>query len=244
MPRLDTSASRAKTRSPTSSPPPTSPHRAKLPVTPAAVARPNPIDSAVTRSPRAATEPMTKPLSPSNAKVVPRAGTVEPSATPTEAAAPPPSKSSTTSAKPAAPLTQEEIMDMEIFNQILEMDDDPDNRDFSPTIVIEYLEQAVETFIKMDTALKNKELDKLASLGHFLKGSSAALGIKRVRDCCESIQNYGHLRGDDPNNRDDKLDPEEALKRIAKLIVEVRGEYQIGKTWLEDFYGPALHAEQ
>src|SRR5712671_7481104 len=36
-----------------------------------------------------------------------------------------------------------------------------------------------------------KDLEQLSSLGHFLKGSSAALGVTHVRASCEEIQNYG-----------------------------------------------------
>jgi osomolarity two-component system phosphorelay intermediate protein YPD1 len=39
------------------------------------------------------------------------------------------------------------------FEQILEMDDDEDERDFSRSIVFGFFEQAEQTFKKMDDAL-------------------------------------------------------------------------------------------
>jgi len=34
-------------------------------------------------------------------------------------------------------------------------------------------------------------LKTLSELGHFLKGSSATLGLTKVKDSCEKIQHYG-----------------------------------------------------
>lgn len=44
-------------------------------------------------------------------------------------------------------------IDRSTFEQILEMDDDEDDRDFSRSIVFGFFDQAEETFKKMDTAL-------------------------------------------------------------------------------------------
>jgi osomolarity two-component system phosphorelay intermediate protein YPD1 len=44
-------------------------------------------------------------------------------------------------------------VDMGTFSQILEMDDNEDDRDFSKQLVVKFFEQAEETFGKMDQAL-------------------------------------------------------------------------------------------
>jgi len=44
-------------------------------------------------------------------------------------------------------------VDMPIFGQILEMDENEEERDFSKPLVSGFLEQAQETFVKMDNAL-------------------------------------------------------------------------------------------
>jgi len=80
------------------------------------------------------------------------------------------------------------------FEQILEMDDDEDEREFSKSIVIGFFSQAEETFQNMEASLDKGDLYKLHSLGHFLKGSSATLGLVKVRDSCEKIQNYGDFK--------------------------------------------------
>lgn len=45
-----------------------------------------------------------------------------------------------------------DIIDMEIFGQLLEMDEE-DDREFSKSIVWNFFEQAVTTFEQMDKAL-------------------------------------------------------------------------------------------
>lgn len=95
-------------------------------------------------------------------------------------------------------------VDREVFDQILEMDED-DEREFSSGIVLGFLDQAESTFKSMDVALyasqshhaagvlnrkyrKARNLTELSHLGHFLKGSSATLGFNKVKDECEKIQ--------------------------------------------------------
>ncbi|KAL8366024.1 hypothetical protein RB595_004689 [Gaeumannomyces hyphopodioides] len=83
-------------------------------------------------------------------------------------------------------------VDRATFDQILEMDESEDDREFSKPLVFGFFEQAAETFDKMDIALKKGDLKELYALGHFLKGSSATLGFPKVRDSCQIIQQYGN----------------------------------------------------
>merc|ERR1712000_228939 len=82
-------------------------------------------------------------------------------------------------------------IDRTTFEQILEMDDDPAEREFSKSIVFDFFQQASETFEKMDKYLEDEDLEQLSALGHFLKGSSATLGLTKVKDSCEKIQHFG-----------------------------------------------------
>jgi hypothetical protein len=45
------------------------------------------------------------------------------------------------------------VIEIPTFHQILEMDDDEEDRDFSKSIVYDFFEQAEGTFAKMDSAL-------------------------------------------------------------------------------------------
>jgi osomolarity two-component system phosphorelay intermediate protein YPD1 len=55
------------------------------------------------------------------------------------------------------------IIDMDIFTQLLEMDDE-DDREFSKSIVWNYFDQAETTFDEMDAALSSQNLGELSKL--------------------------------------------------------------------------------
>ena len=80
----------------------------------------------------------------------------------------------------------------------------------------------------------DRDYTKLSSLGHFLKGSSAALGVIGVRESCELIQNYGNLRDEKAG---ENLTPEDALSRISDVLERAKEEFKEAETWLEDWYG-------
>ncbi|TVY31950.1 Multistep phosphorelay regulator [Lachnellula subtilissima] len=105
------------------------------------------------------------------------------------------------------------------FEQILEMDDDEDEREFSKSIVFGFFEQAEETFVKMDTALEDRDLAELSSLGHFLKGSSATLGLTK-----------------DEAGTTDEPDEDLCLSRIKAILVVVKEEYAEVEKVLKKFY--------
>ncbi|KAK9460928.1 signal transduction histidine kinase [Lipomyces oligophaga] len=126
------------------------------------------------------------------------------------------------------------IIDFSIFNQLLEMDDDETDREFSHSIVLNFFEQAETTFTKMDEALAHKDLKELSSLGHFLKGSSAALGLTLVKDTCEKIQHLG--AGKDAAGDNDISDPTLALSQISPLLITVRHDYAESEKALRKFY--------
>lgn len=80
---------------------------------------------------------------------------------------------------------------------------------------------------------EEKKLDVLSSLGHFLKGSSAALGVSKVQASCEKIQNLGQLY-DNQTGKD--LTRVEALDKIGKLLSQVKKEYAAAESWLKTWY--------
>ncbi|OWZ66494.1 hypothetical protein AYX15_02262 [Cryptococcus neoformans] len=138
------------------------------------------------------------------------------------------------------PETGDEIIDMETFQQIMDMDeedevdeDSDEKHSFSKGIVWGYFTQAEETFKDMEDALSRKDLSKLSSLGHFLKGSSAALGIIKVQASCEKMQHYGNLRDEEAGA---DLDDAEALKRIDALLVKCKKDYKAAKNWMVKMY--------
>jgi len=83
-------------------------------------------------------------------------------------------------------------IDRTTFEQILEMDEDPAEREFSKSIVFDFFQQASETFEKMDKYLEDEDLEQLSALGHFLKGSSATLGLTKVKDSSRRSSTLAH----------------------------------------------------
>jgi len=125
-------------------------------------------------------------------------------------------------------------IDQSTFDQILEMDDDEADREFSRSIVFGFFEQADETFKKMDKALEDKELSELSSLGHFLKGSSATLGMTKVQKGCEKIQHYGARQNDEGNSSDETDDKQ--IEKITNVLKQVRKDYTTAETKFKGFY--------
>ncbi|KAK9378637.1 putative multistep phosphorelay regulator 1 [Kockiozyma suomiensis] len=124
--------------------------------------------------------------------------------------------------------------DLDTFSQILEMDDSEEDRDFSRGIVYGYFEQAENTLESMQTGLVEKDFESLNQLSHFLKGSAATLGLWRIRDGCEKIQNLSagrHLH----NPRDEAAD-NKAFEEITSLVNETVIESGTCETLLRKFY--------
>jgi osomolarity two-component system phosphorelay intermediate protein YPD1 len=100
-------------------------------------------------------------------------------------------------------------------------------------MVAAFFNQAEATFKEMDTAYASKDLDALSKKGHFLKGSSAALGVQKVQDSCENIQNYGKLRDEEAGVT---LTSEVALKKIGALLGVVKRDFKDAKEHLRKRY--------
>ncbi|KAJ5317158.1 hypothetical protein PENANT_c029G10468 [Penicillium antarcticum] len=135
-----------------------------------------------------------------------------------------------------------EILDESTFEQILEMDDDEEDRDFSKSIVYGFFEQAENTFKKMEKELADKNLNELSALGHFLKGSSATLGLIKVKDGCEKIQHFGASK--DETGTIDEPDNEVSLEAIKKTLNDVKIAYRKVEKLLRRYYGEEVKDEE
>lgn len=85
------------------------------------------------------------------------------------------------------------------------------------------------------TQREKKNLQELSSLGHFLKGSSATLGLIKIKDACEAIQNLG--LGMDEAGKTRLNNDAKSLQRIKAELTQVRDEYEKVKKFFEEFYG-------
>jgi len=125
------------------------------------------------------------------------------------------------------------VIDMEVFGQLLEMDDDGQHN-FSKPLAQEYIEQADETLQEIDKYLLDtsksdqEQLEFLSGRGHFLKGSSAALGLLKVRDSCETLQNLGKCKD---GSKD--IPPKRALELCRELLPKLKLEQVEATAWLK-----------
>lgn len=124
------------------------------------------------------------------------------------------------------------LVDMNTFGQLLEMDDD-EAHSFSKSLTWDYFDQAVTTFAEMDAAVEGGDLINLSRKGHFLKGSSAALGLNKVKASCEKMQHYGNKK---KANGEGTLTETEAMDRCKALLEQLKDEQKLSKAWLERFY--------
>ncbi|CAE6415488.1 unnamed protein product [Rhizoctonia solani] len=142
-------------------------------------------------------------------------------------------KDKSTAANESIPDATETLdIDETVFGQITEMDEE-DDYDFSSEIVRDYFKQAATTLEELNDALNEKDFKTLSSKGHFLKGSSAALGVKKVQESCEHIQHYGNKR-DEVKGVD--LTEAQALRRIALIMPRLANDYELAKEWLIKYY--------
>ena len=80
-----------------------------------------------------------------------------------------------------------------------------------------------------------KDLPALSSLGHFLKGSSATLGLVKVRDACERIQHLGNLK-ENGDAQVGEQDNDWYLEKIKGTVAQVKVDYMAAEKVLKKFY--------
>ncbi|SCV05314.1 LANO_0H04742g1_1 [Lachancea nothofagi CBS 11611] len=133
--------------------------------------------------------------------------------------------------------TPEGVINWDTLNEIVSMDED--SPDFSKNLIIQYFDQAATTFDQIQEELDGKcELEQLASLGHFLRGSSAALGLQRIAWACERIQNLGRKR--EGSIRGQTVPDSHYAQLITEALAYARTEFIAAKAELSAFYGSEL----
>jgi osomolarity two-component system phosphorelay intermediate protein YPD1 len=125
-----------------------------------------------------------------------------------------------------------DVIELAAFQQILDLDED--DNDFSKSIVDGFFDQAETTFDKMERAISSKDLRELSDLGHFLKGSSATLGLIKVKDACEKIQHFGARKNE--SGAADEPDDNQSLANIKLTLKIVREDYNEVARVLKRYY--------
>lgn len=101
-----------------------------------------------------------------------------------------------------------------------------------------FLHASLDLFtIDPGSSREKRDLAQLSSQGHFLKGSSATLGLTKIKDSCEKIQHYGARK--DESGNPSNLSDEECLRRIRAILKDVKEEYKDAERVLKRFYHDA-----
>ncbi|KAL2913022.1 Phosphorelay intermediate protein [Polyrhizophydium stewartii] len=131
-------------------------------------------------------------------------------------------------------MDSDEVIDLATFGQLLELDDDEDDREFSASLLSNYFGQAHETLGKMRVSLAANDLAALGKQGHFLKAHIAAdayhCGGGLVPP--ERMQLLGAHRTVDGRCVDEAT----ALQEAARLISQIELECNEGRARMEAFY--------
>lgn len=128
-----------------------------------------------------------------------------------------------------------------VFSELIAMDEDEEG--FSKQLFETFVVQVLETFEEIDENLKVKNLDKLSSLGHYLKGSAAALGLSTISSQCERIQNYGHKINFDNFEPDKEVDPESDdywVLLITDALEKARDGFENSREALNEYFDDEL----
>ncbi|KAH6962850.1 hypothetical protein DER45DRAFT_551948 [Fusarium avenaceum] len=130
-------------------------------------------------------------------------------------------------------LERPDLIDMDTFSQITEMDDDGD-REFSSALCTSWIKQVEEGFEELDQAIANAEFDKISSYSHHLHGLSEPLGTIKVISTFKDLQRLGNR--EDPTGSG-KLDNETALLKAAYLMQEGKEYYKQTETIIRKALG-------
>ncbi|KAI8832620.1 signal transduction histidine kinase [Chytriomyces cf. hyalinus JEL632] len=133
-----------------------------------------------------------------------------------------------------SPANKADVVDRSVFDGLLDMDDDPVRREFSRDIALQYCHQTKGALAEIQHALRNNDIESLGRLGHFQKGSSAALGLRKVQSTCEQIQHLGRRIDKDGNAL--RLSDAEILVHLDRLVRELFVVNREAENWLREFF--------
>lgn len=88
----------------------------------------------------------------------------------------------------------------------------------------------------------SQDLPNLGRLGHFLKGSSAAIGVNAVRNACEKIQHWGDCKSELEGHA--AIDSKVALTNITKELEQTKIDYKSAEVKLRKFFDESWSVPQ
>ncbi|KAH3660303.1 hypothetical protein OGAPHI_006889 [Ogataea philodendri] len=141
-------------------------------------------------------------------------------------------------------LENSELINWTIFQELLLMDEDEEG--FAVSLVKTFVEQATGIFQEILDLLNvsspsDDDLKRISSLGHYLKGSAAALGLQVVQQECERIQNYGNkINFDDYEPAATAKSSSDWVECIRSAYTNALEGYEKSKKLLSEFFDEEL----
>lgn len=163
---------------------------------------------------------------------------------------------------PQAPAVLQDEVDMNTFNQIAEIDDSG-NSSFCISLYFDFFGQAEDTFKSMRSALYASQIDsyiarrlrqmtltrnhrdiqdydRLSSLAHYIKGSSATVGLFKIHDGCERIERFSKQR--DGSTVVSPQDAQQSTSQIRDVLVALQEHNKRAEHALRRHFGMKTEA--
>lgn len=137
-----------------------------------------------------------------------------------------------------------ELLNYNTFQELLIMDED--DPDFSQSLISTFIEQALSIFEELQEFLEkdaksDEDLVKMSNLGHYLKGSAAALGLVKIQEECERIQNYGKKKIIDQSDAaKDAKENEQWCDHIKDALEKAQDYFKQSRTLFGEYYNTEL----
>ncbi|KAH8817376.1 hypothetical protein F5884DRAFT_853794 [Xylogone sp. PMI_703] len=125
------------------------------------------------------------------------------------------------------------VIDWDIFEQILEMDEDPDEHEFSKAIVTEYFQRTNEMLDRLTQHFDQRDFNSLLMIGNEMKGMAATLGLDTLRTIGEDIRDISwRIR----NGVRDGLNVDSQVKILGGLLLKGKAESKKAEDLFRGFY--------
>lgn len=125
------------------------------------------------------------------------------------------------------------IISADLFDNVLMLDVQRNDHNDSYGVIKTFLQQVDETIVEFDQLFNQKKMEDLSRRGHFLKGSSATLGIKKIRLDCEKIQHYASYKDLDGTRA---LTSPEAESMLETVLSELKDHWAEARRHLQYLY--------
>ncbi|SPJ78944.1 uncharacterized protein FTOL_07335 [Fusarium torulosum] len=115
-----------------------------------------------------------------------------------------------------------DLIDMTKFAQLLEMDDDDRQFEFSSSVCIDWMEQSKAVYSQLDEAMsvnKGAKFDKLFSHARFLEGSAKSVGAIKVTGISEVLKRLGKRQD---ATKADMQDDNRVLQEANVVLIEAK----------------------